>query len=167
MHKLSQDAIKRFQIVDFEQEEFKCNYTPKTTITYSSYETRDKNSENSLANDDRNMNMVLNESTVLGLSNGSNPNLLSAAVMVKISKNTSKPPVQCHLENYKNPENSSQNQPSVSFLPQHFPSSQVTAENGGHCSLKGNDTKHGCDVVSESLTEIISNNAHDANRAFR
>ena len=80
----------------------------KITITYSSYETPDKNSENSSANDDRNMNMVPNKNTFQGLSNGLNPNLLSATVMEKISKNTTKPPVQCHIENYNNPENSSQ-----------------------------------------------------------
>ena len=51
--------------------------------------------------------MVPNENTTRVLSNGSDPNLLSAAVMEKISKNTTKPPVQCHIENYKNPENSS------------------------------------------------------------
>ena len=66
---------------------------------YSSYETADKNSENSSANDDKKMNMVTNENTTRGLSNSFNPNLLSAAVMEKISKNTSKPPVQCHIEN--------------------------------------------------------------------
>ena len=52
---------------------------------YSSYDTPDKNSENPSANDDRNMNMVPNENTTRGLSNGSNPNMLSAAVMEKIS----------------------------------------------------------------------------------
>ena len=51
--------------------------------------------------------MVPNEKTFQGLSNGFNPNLLSAAVMEKISKNTTKPPVKCHTENYRNPENSS------------------------------------------------------------
>ena len=107
MHKLSQDPSKRVQIVNFEQEEFTCNFTPKITITYSSYETSDKNSENSSANDERNMNMAPNENTFQGLSNNFNPNLLSAAVMEKISKNATKPPVQCHIENYKNPENSS------------------------------------------------------------
>ena len=99
MHKLSQDPSKR--LVNFEQEDFTCNFTPEITITYSSYETPDKNSENSSANDDRNMNMIPNENTFQGLSNGSNPNLLSATVMEKISKNTTKPPVQCHIENYK------------------------------------------------------------------
>ena len=78
----------------------------KITITYSSYETPDKNSENSSANDDRNMKMVPNEKTFQGLSNGSNPNLLSATVMEKNSKNTTKPPVQCHIKNYKSPEDS-------------------------------------------------------------
>ena len=58
----------------------------KITITYSSYETPDKNSDNSSANDDRNMNMVPNENTFQRLSNGSNRNLLSATVMEKISK---------------------------------------------------------------------------------
>ena len=106
MHKLSQDPSKRVQIVDFEQEDFTCNFTPEITITYSSYETPDKNSENSSANYDRNMNMIPNENTFHGLSNGSNSNLLSATVVEKISKNTTKPPVQCHIENYKNPENS-------------------------------------------------------------
>ena len=108
MHKLSQDPSKRVQIVNFEQEESTCNFTPKITITYSSYETPDKNSESSSANDDRKMNMVSNENTFQGLSNGYNVNLQSAAVMEKISKITTKPPVQCHIENYKNPENSSQ-----------------------------------------------------------
>ena len=51
------------------------------------------------------MNMVPNENTFQGLSNGSNPKLLSATVMEKISKNSTKPPVQCHINNYKNPEN--------------------------------------------------------------
>ena len=92
----------------------------KITITYSSYETPDKNSENSSANDDRNMNMVRNENTFQGLSNGLNPNLLSATVMEKISKNTTKPPVQCHIENYNNPENSSKIQPLGSFFPSPF-----------------------------------------------
>ena len=139
MHKLSQDPSKRLQIVNFEQEDFTCNFTPEITITYSSYETPDKNSENSSANDDRNMNMVPIENTFLGLSNGSNSNLLSATVMEKISKNTTKPPVQCHIENYKNPENST---------------SHETAENGGHCSLRGTDPTQGFNVESESFTTI-------------
>ena len=156
MHKLSQYPSKRVQIVNFEQKEFACNFTPKNTITYSSYETLDKNSENSSANDDWNMNMVPNENTLQGLSNGSNPNLLSAIVMEKISKNTTKPPVQWHNENYKNPENSIKIQPSVSFLSQPISTSQKTAENGGHCSLR-----------CENFTAITSNNADDANKAFR
>ena len=113
MQKLSQEPSKRVQVVNFEQEEFTCNFTPKSTITYSSHETADKNSANSSANDDRNMNVVPNENTFQGLSNGSNPNLLSAAVMEKLSKNTTKPPVQCHIETYRNPENFSTIQPSV------------------------------------------------------
>ena len=167
MHKLSQDPSKRVQIVDFEQEDFTCNFTPKITITYSSYETPDKNYENASANDDRNMNIIPNENSFQGLSNGSNPNLLSATVIEKISKNTTKPPVQCHIENYKNPENSSKIQPSVSFLPQPISTSQETAENGGHCSLRDNNTMQGCNVVSESFTTITSNNAQDANKAFQ
>ena len=107
MHKLSQDPSKRLQIVNFEQEDFTCNFTPEITITYSSYETPDKNSENSSANDDKNMDMIPIENTFQGFSSGLNPNLLSATVMERISKNTTKPPVQCHIENYKNPENSS------------------------------------------------------------
>ena len=59
MHKLSQDPSKRVQIGNFEQENFTCNFTPEITITYSIYETPDKNSENSSAND-RNMNMIPN-----------------------------------------------------------------------------------------------------------
>ena len=47
------------------------------------------------------MNIVPNENTTRGLSNGSNPKLLSAAVMEKISKNTTKPPVQRHIETIK------------------------------------------------------------------
>ena len=77
--------------------------------------------------------------------------LLSAAVMEKTVKNTTKPPVQCHIENYKNPEISSKIQPSVSFLLQPISTSQGTAEIGGHCSLRGNDTPQGCNVVSKSL----------------
>ena len=77
-------------------------YFQKITITYSSYETPDKNSENFSANDDKNLNMVPNDNIFQGLSN---PNLLPVTVMEKISKNTTKPPVQCHIENYKNPEN--------------------------------------------------------------
>ena len=100
------------------------------------------------------MNMVPNENTTRGLSNSFNPNLLSAAVMEKISKNTTKPPVQCHIENYKNPENSIKIQPSDSFLPQPISTSQETPENGGHCSLRGNDTSHGCNVVSKSFPAI-------------
>ena len=111
--------------------------------------------------------MIPNENTFQGLSNGSNPNPLSATVMEKISKKTTKPPVQCHIENYKNPQNSSNIQPSVSFLLQPISTSQETAENGGHCSLRGNDTTQGCNVVSESFTTITSNNAHDANKAYR
>ena len=61
MHKLSQDPSKRVQIVNFEQEDFTCNFTPEITITYSCYETPDKNSDTSSANDDRNMNMIPNE----------------------------------------------------------------------------------------------------------
>ena len=167
MHKLSLDPSKWVQIVDFEQEDFSCNFTPEITITYSSYETPDKNSENSSANDDRSMNMIPNENTFQGLSNSSNPNLLSATVMEKISKNSTKPPVQCHIENYKNPGNSIKIQPSVSFLLQPISTSQETAENGGHCSLRGNNTTQGCNVVSESFTTTTSNNAHDANKAFR
>ena len=167
MHKLSQDPSKRVQIVNFEQEDFTCNFTPEITITYSIYETPDKNSENSLANDDRNMNIIPNENSFQGLSNGSNPNLLSATVIEKISKNSTKPPVQCHIKNYKNPENASKIQPSVSFLPQPISTSQETAENGGHCSLRGNNTMQGCNVASESFTTITSNNAHDANKAFQ
>ena len=135
-------------------------YFQKITITYSSYETPDKNSENFSANDDKNLNMVPNENTFQGLSNGSNPNLLPVTVMEKISKNTTKPPVQCHIENFKNPENSSKIQPSVSFLPQPISTSQETAENGGRCSLRGNDTTQGCNV-SESFTTKTSNNAHE------
>ena len=131
------------------------------------HETPDKNSENSSANDDRNMNMVPNENTTRGLFNSSNPNLLSAAVMQKISKNTTKRPVDCHIENYKNPENSSKIQPSVSFLPQPISTSQETAENGGYCSLRGNDTTQGCNIVSESFTTMTSNNAQYANKAFQ
>ena len=108
-----------------------------------------------------------NENTFQELSNGSNPNVLSATVMEKISKNTTKPPVQCHIENYKNPENSSKIEPSVSFLLQPVLTSQETAENGGHCSLGGNDTTQGCNVVSDIFTTITSNNTHDANKAFR
>ena len=99
LHKLSQDPSKRVQIVNFEQEEFTWIFTPKITITYSSYETPDKNSENSSAKDYRDVNMVPNENIFQGLCNGSNPNLLSATVIEKISKNTIKPPVQCHIEN--------------------------------------------------------------------
>ena len=51
--------------------------------------------------------MIPNVKTFHALFNGYNPNLLSAAVMEKISKNTTKPPVQCHIEIYKNPETSS------------------------------------------------------------
>ena len=134
MHNLSQDPSKRVQIVDFEQVDFTCNFTPEITITYSSYGTPDKNSENSSANDDKNINMIPNENTFQGVSIGSNPNLLSATVMEKISKNTTKPPVQCQIENYKNPENSSKIQPSVSFLFQPGSASQKSAENGGPCS---------------------------------
>ena len=154
MHKLSQDPSKRLLIVNFEQEDFTCNFTPEITITYSSYETPDKNSENSSANDDRNMNMIPIENTFQGLSNGSNPNLLSATVMEKISKNTTKPPVQCYIENYKNPENSSKIQPLVSFLLQPISTSHDAAENGGHCSLRGTDLTQGFNVVSESFTTI-------------
>ena len=141
-------------------------FYPKT-ITYSSYEPPDKNSENYSANDDRKMNMVLNENTFQWLSNGSNPNLLSATVMEKISENTRNPLVQCHIENYKNPENSTKIQLSVSFLSQPISTSQETAESGGDCSLRGNDTTQGSNVVSESFTTITSNNAHDENKAFR
>ena len=73
------------------------------------------------------MKIVPNENTFEGLSNGFNPTLLSAAVMEKISKNTTKPPVQCHIENYKNPESFSRIQLSVSFLPQPISTSQETA----------------------------------------
>ena len=47
LHKLSQDPSKSAQIVNFEQEEFTCTFTPKIIIMYSSYETPDKKSENS------------------------------------------------------------------------------------------------------------------------
>ena len=87
--------------------------------------------------------------------------------MEKISKNTTKPPAQCHIGNYKNPENSSNIQPSVSFLLQPILTSQETAENGGNCSLIGNDSTQGCNIVSEGFAPITSNNAHDANKAFR
>ena len=147
MHKLFQDPSKRLQIVNFEQD-FTCNFSPEITITYSRYETPDKNSENSSANNDRNMNMIPIENTFQGLSNGSNPNLLSATVMEKISKNTTKPPVQCHIENYKIPENSSKIQLSVSFLLQPISTSHETAEIGGHCSLRGTDPTQGFNVVS-------------------
>ena len=86
MHQLSQDPSKRVQIVNFEQQEFTYNFTPKLTITYSSYETPSKNSENSSANDDSKMNMAPNENTFQGLSNGSKPNLQSDAVMEKSVK---------------------------------------------------------------------------------
>ena len=66
MHKLFHDPSKRLKIVNFEQEDFTCNFTPEITITYSSYETPDKNSENSSANDDRNMNMIPIENTFQG-----------------------------------------------------------------------------------------------------
>ena len=166
MHKLYQDPSKRVQFVNFERKEFTCNLIPKIIIMYSSYETPDEISESS-AKDDGNMNMVPNENTTRRLSNGTNPNLLSAAVMEKISKNTTNPPVECHIENYKNPENSSKIQPSVSFLPQPISTSQETAENGGYCSLRGNNTTQGCNIVSESFATIKSNNAQYANKAFR
>ena len=150
MLKLSQDPGKRIQIVNFEKEELTCNFTPKITLTYSSYETPDKNSENSSANDDTNMNKLQKENTSQGVSNGSNPNLLSAAVMEKIGKNTTKSPMQCHIKNYKNPETSSKIRPSVSFLSQSIITTQETAENGGHCSLRDNPTTQGCNIVSES-----------------
>ena len=126
--------FKNHQIVNFEQEEFTCNITPKITITYSSYKTPDKNSENSSANDGRIMNMVPNDNTFQGLSSGSNPNLLPAAVMEKISKNTTKSPVQFYIENYRNPENFSKIQSCFSFhgvlfLSQPICTSQKTAEN--------------------------------------
>ena len=111
--------------------------------------------------------MIPNENKFRGLSNGFNPNLLSATVMEKISKNTTKPHVQCHIENYRSPENSCKIQPSVSFLLQPISPSQETAENGGHCSLRGNDTTQACNVISESFTTVTTNNAHDANKAFR
>ena len=151
---------KRFKLLILSKKTLHAILPHKIIITYSSYETPDKNSENSLANDDRNLNMVPNENTFQGLSNGSNSNLLSVTVMAKISKNTTKPPVQCHIENYKNPENSSKNQPSVSFLPQPISTCQETAENGGHRSLRGNDTTQGCNV-SERFTTITLNNAHE------
>ena len=119
-------------MLNFEQEEFTCNFTPKIAIKNSSNETPDQNSENSSANDDRNMNMVPSENTFQGLRNASEPNLLSAAVTENISEKFTKPPVQCHIENYKKPENSNKIQPSVSFLPQPISTSQETVENGGH-----------------------------------
>ena len=60
--------------------------------------------------------------------------------------------MQCHIENYKNPENFSKSQPSVSFLPQPILTSRETAENEGHCSLRGNDTTYDCNIVSNSFT---------------
>ena len=72
MHKRYQDPSKRVQIVNFRQK-FTCNFTPKVTITDSSYETPDKNSENASANVDRNIYMVPNEKTCQGLSTGSKP----------------------------------------------------------------------------------------------
>ena len=48
--------------------------------------------------------------------------------------------------------------------PQSISTSQETAENGEHRSLRGNDTTQGCNVVSESFTTITPNNAHDANK---
>ena len=159
MHKLSQDPSKRVHIVNFEQEEYTCNFTPKITTTYSSYETPDKNSETSSANHDRSMNMVPNENTFQGLSNGSNTSLLSVAVMEKISKKYYK--TTCAMSYWK------LQKPSVSFLPQPILTSQETAENGGNCSLRGNDSTQGCNIVSESFTTITSNNAHDANKAFQ
>ena len=84
MQKLSQDPSERVQIVNFEQKEFTCSFTPKFTITNSSYETSDKHSENSSTSDNRKMNMVPYENTFQGLSNGSN--LQSAAVMEKVRK---------------------------------------------------------------------------------
>ena len=92
---------------------------------------------------------------------------MSAAVMEKISKNTTKPPVECHFENYKNPEKSSKIQPSVSFLRQLISTSQETAEIGGYCSIRSNDTTQSCNIVSESFTTIKSNNAQFASKAFR
>ena len=167
MHKLFQDPTKRVQTDNFEDEELTCNFTPKITMTYSSYKTPDKNSENCSANDDRNMNIILNENTFQGLSNGSNPNLLSAAVMQKISKKTTKPLVQCHIKIYKNPENSSKIQPSVSFLPQPISTGHWRLLRMEDNALRGNDTTQGCNVVSERFTTITSSNAYDANKAFR
>ena len=93
MHKLSKDPSKRVQIVNFEQE-FTCNFNPKNYYNVFQLWNSGKNSENSSANNDRNMNILTNENTFQGLSNGSNPNLLSAVMLEKISKNTTKPPVQ-------------------------------------------------------------------------
>ena len=75
--------------------------------------------------------MVPNENTFQGISNGSKPNLRSAAVMEKISKNATKPRVQCHVENYKTLKILAQFTYWF-FLPQPISNSQETAENGAH-----------------------------------
>ena len=72
-----------------------------------------------------------------------------------------------YLKLLKKPENSSKIQPSVSFLRQPISTSQETAENGGYCSLRGNNTTQGCNIVSESFATIKSNSAQYANKAFQ
>ena len=138
----------------------------KITITYSSYETSDKNSNNSAANGDTNTNIVSNESAFQGLSNCPKTNLVSATEVEKINKNIQKPPSECYVENYISPENVSQSQPTVSVFPQPISTSPEATENEGHCSLRDNDTIQGSNVVSESLSTVTSNNADDSNKAL-
>ena len=136
----------------------------KITITYSGFETPEENSDNSTTIGDRNINNIPNERTFQGLSNGSNSNLLPSTELQKISENNQNPPPQCYMENYKNPENSSQSQPSVSVSPQPFSASLETPENGGHYPLRGNDSIQGNNVESESFTTEMDRTS-DTNKA--
>ena len=72
--------------------------------------------------------MVPNENTFQGLSNGSNSNLLSAAVMEKINKNTTNHLCNVILKTIETLKILARIHPSVSFLPQPISSSQETAE---------------------------------------
>ena len=168
MHKLSQDPSKRVQFVNFEQEKLTCNFTPKITKTSSSYEIPDKNSENSSAKDDSKMNIVLNENTFQGLSNVSKPNPQSAAVMEKISKITTKPRVQCHIDNYKSLKMQAKVNHRFHFFPSPF---QIVRRLRRLLRMEGiavlEPMTQRRAVNSENFTTVTSNNAHDAKKEFR
>ena len=80
-----------------------------------------------------------------------------------------RPELISEVQRNLNAKNNLRNEQDENQLNNDFPDLNVhdTIENGGYCSLRGNDTTQGCNIVSESFTITKSNNAQYANKAFR